>query len=259
MLEYFLLQFITICFEKEYKTVDFISIDKEDFNNYKGINLNAKFFFVGSQSLRKIFEKNLTLGKILIPFSSFFLYILITICFARKKSSDYDDIIFFKGIHGILFINSIISFIFSFLCLFQYKSKIIIYSLIPILLSKFYFFTFNFYCVSISNEQKGYELFMSGSTLISLYLIIWNLILKYSILNTIKNDRILYIIQILLSFIIVLYFVIFKFCGIKFKICSDEPCRYFDSCNFCDNCCLNEDFDENEGSLQSVDKNYSNI
>ena len=183
----------------------------------------------------------------------------------KKKTSDYDDINFFKGIHGILFINSIISFIFSFLCLFHYKSKIITYFLIPILLTKFYFFAFNFYCVSISNEQKGYELIMSGSTLISLYLIIWNLILKYSILNTIKNDTILYIIQIFFSFFIVLYFVIFKFCSIKFKICSDEPCRYCDSCNlsdFCYKCCLNEVLDENDGSLQPIlvsDKNYSNI
>ena len=84
-----------------------------------------------------------------------------------------------EGIHGILFINSLLSLIFSFLCLFEYRAKIIIYFFIPILLTKFYFFTFNFYCVSISNEQKGYELIISDSTLISLYLMIWNLILKY--------------------------------------------------------------------------------
>jgi hypothetical protein len=267
MLEYFLLQFVTIGFEKEYKTLDFISIDKEDFNNYKGINLNI-FSFKNEQSLQKIFMKNLSLQKMIIPSSSFILYIYITIfynrCFKRKKINKKEknpfiliSLSLLEGIHGILFINSLISLIFSFLCLFEFRKKIIKYFLIPILLTKFYFFTFNFYCVSISNEQKGYELVMSGSTLISLYLMIWNLLLKYLILNNIKNDKILYIIQLVFSFFIFLYFILFKCCGLKCDFCFDEPCELCDSCNPCDKG-LNESV-ESLKPIESSDINYSNI
>ena len=266
MLEYFLLQFTTIGFEKDYKTLDFISIDKEDINSYRPINFK-KISFFNDPSLVKIFRKNLTTAKIFMPTFGFILYICITMCYSRcfkKKRIIRNKNIFgilstllLEGIHGILFVNSLISLIFSFLCLFEYKAKIIIYFLIPILLTKFYFFTFNFYCVNISNEQKGYELIMSGSTLISLYLVIWNLILKYLILNNIKNDMILYIIQLVVSFFIFIYFILFQCCCIKCDFCVDEPCLFCDSCDPCD-----EDLSENVESLkpiESSDINYSII
>ena len=270
MLEYFLLQFTTIGFEKDYKILVFISLDKEDINNYKGINLNIKFFFKGIMSdknLMNILLKNITFGKIFIPILSFLLYIFITVFYSQcckskeiienENVNDFLSQSLLEGIHGILFINSFISLIFSFLCLFEYKTKIIIYFLIPILLTKFYFFTFNFYCVNISNEQKGYELIMSGSTLISLYLLIWNLILKKLILNKIKNDMILYIIQLVFSFFILLYFILFQCCGLKCDFCFDEPCKFCDSCYPCDKG-LNENI-ESLKPIESSDINYSKI
>ena len=56
MLEYFLLQFTTIGFEKEYKNLNFISIDKEDIKNYKGIILK-NFFSCLTNILIKYWKK----------------------------------------------------------------------------------------------------------------------------------------------------------------------------------------------------------
>ena len=203
MFEYFLLQFLTIGFEKEYKSIEFISISDEDIKNYKVMDINLKYFLKSNKSLTKIILKNITLGKVIVPTISFILYyspILFQRCkkkrFKKKNKIinkiENKSILLLEGIHGILCINSIISAIFSFLSLLGYKEKLLSYFLIPILLTKFYFFTFNYYCVSISQEQKGYELLMSGSTLISFYLIIWNTILKYTILKFIKNENTFY-------------------------------------------------------------------
>lgn len=143
------------------------------------------------------------------------------------------SIMILSGIHSILLINSIISFSFSIFYITKNESKIESYIIIPVLLSKFYFFTFNYICTTISEEKKGYEFLMSPSTLISIYLLIWNFILDKLILNNIANDYILFIIQIIVCAIIIIcflfYFLIncfyskYSFCLKRYNDCYKDP------------------------------------
>ena len=148
---------------------------------------------------------------------------------------------------------------------------------IPIIMNKFYYFSFTFYCVKSSNKEK--QDLISGSFIISFYLFIWTILFKYIIINFIP-DTILIIIQIVFSSIICtiilihiiiknccfkgmfwrtffyLFFFIFACGGIWFfgceccicpKCCT--CCKYFatkedfDKCCNCgryDNCCVHE-------------------
>ena len=75
------------------------------------------------------------------------------------------------------------------------KNNYYIYS--PILLNKFYYFTINYYCISISADNKNFEL-ISASLLISMYLTIQNLIISF-IRDYVPIDNSLYLIQFILS------------------------------------------------------------
>ena len=80
------------------------------------------------------------------------------------------------------------------------------YIFIPILMNKFYYFTLNYYCLYTSEETKKFEI-ISGSSLISFYILIWNvamLILKSIIPDEKVDDdynyfNILYIIQLIFA------------------------------------------------------------
>ena len=119
-----------------------------------------------------------------------------------------------NGTYGIAIFNGVYSLIFSAFYLSEMSSDFkhlvfedninIIY--IPILMNKFYYFTLNYYCTYTSENYKGFEL-ISTSTLISVFIQIWNLIIsliKSSIPekeNDDNNDyyKILYIIQIVFA------------------------------------------------------------
>ena len=108
---------------------------------------------------------------------------------------------------------------------------------VPILMNKFYYFTLNFYCTSTSEDNKKFD-FISSSTLISLYMAIWDIILfliKLIISTFIENKlfNIFYIIQIIFDGIpslIVAFFIVF---GILRSsqcwefICCDFDCYFF--------------------------------
>ena len=125
------------------------------------------------------------------------------------------------GVHAILFFNGVFSFIFSVLYL-SFKLEYIFEDnvnviFIPILINKFYLLTFNYYCAYISEETKNDEL-ISNSTLISLYMGIWDLIIYIikAIFSGNENLRNIFIFQIIFSsipsLIAGLYIFILGFC-----------------------------------------------
>ena len=63
-------------------------------------------------------------------------------------------------------------------------------------MNKFFFFTLKYYCLSYSEDQQGFEL-ISSSTLISIYLVIWDLF--YSNIRDYLPISVLFIIQLIPS------------------------------------------------------------
>ena len=198
MIEYFVVQLITIGFEKQYE-------------KYKNLTIHRRSF-------------------IIIFVSTFILFFYLTLSFAkylRENFSKYTDednskkgkkeIIsqisndILNGTHGIFVFNGVFSLIFSSFYLASISNEVksfffednLNYIFIPILMNKFYYFTLNYYCLYTSEETKKFEI-ISGSSLISFYILIWNvamLILK-SIIPDEKVDydynyfNIFYIIQL---------------------------------------------------------------
>ena len=88
-------------------------------------------------------------------------------------------------------------------------------------MNKFYFFTLHYYCIYTSEKYQKFEI-ISNSSLISIYISIWNIILaliKTSIPENINSnqfncDKILYIIQIIFSSIPALGVAIFIVVGL---------------------------------------------
>ena len=240
MAEYFLLQLTTIAFELQYE-------------KYKGLHVHIKTY-------SSVF------------FLTFILFFYFTISLSRFiKVLDYDDdeinedddektkirkaknkeLIsklsneILDGTHGILLFNGVFSLLFSILYFSHMRSDYKTYIFedniniifVPILMNKFYYFTLNFYCTSTSEDNKKFD-FISSSTLISLYMAIWDIILfliKLIISTFIENKlfNIFYIIQIIFDGIpslIVAFFIVF---GILRSsqcwefICCDFDCYFF--------------------------------
>ena len=265
MIEYFFLELTVIAIEKSYE-----NNQKENLRNFTIIFISTFIFFF----------------YLTISFSKFLKYCKFLGCgiLERKKKAEEkeiktgkykkkNDIIsklsneILDGTHGILIFNCIFSLVFS---AFYFKDKYkklffndTNYILIPILMNKFYYFTLIFYCLDVSEEKKGFEL-ISGSTIISIYMNIWNLIINI-IKNYISNLDILYVLQIIFisipSLIIALLFLflgvcnalchchlltflwcvisfIFCFGGLWIKVNQDwsQEYNFKECCDFCD-CC----------------------
>ena len=245
MLEYFVLQLTTIGFEKQYE-------------QYKNENVHRKSWiavFIGTFILFFYFTLSFTrivLGK--------------DICKDDKENEDEKEnedkkirskeVItslsneILKGTHGILLFNGVFSLILSSFYLssmseeikqFLFKDNINVIFM-PCLMNKFYYFTLNYYCIYTAEKFNKFEI-ISGSSLISIYIAIWNLVL--TLIKTIipeetpENDdynynNILYIIQIIFSSIPSLCVVIFILAGLCVSTglwsfldydCSCEECR----------------------------------
>ena len=130
--------------------------------------------------------------------SSFIFYLFITLFVGRYFNNKIDkgdnqtnikkisnEIM--NGLEAIIFVNGVYSFILTLLLFINWDKyyQLIFeekyYTYITILMNKYYYFSFIYYCISISEDKKGFEL-ISGATLISIYLLIWNFIfnlLKY--------------------------------------------------------------------------------
>ena len=237
MLEYFYLQFLTIAFE--YQNNQFLG---DDSFSKKNIEKEKELYIIDLDDLNSF-------GIFIV---TFFLFFYSTLSFNtisslinnknEKKSLNVIKQIsegILAGAHGILIFNSLFSLIVS--ALYLSKKYDLIFEKqhlisVPILMNKFYYFTLIFFCVSFSDEKKKFEV-ISGSTLISIYLSIWDLII--SLIRDHSSLKALYIVQTVFSSLPSLAFLIFLLtiifyglfaCGETFK---DRFELYFCLFSFC--------------------------
>ena len=266
MIEYFILQLMTLGFEKQY--LDFGNLEKSySYSNITNESNFSEFFefpFFSNQTKNdtKIDEDtyNILNIKDLYTFLTFigtFIYFFyFTLSFEGifngfKEKKEYKNKLvktmqisngILDGIHGILIFEGFFALIFSSIYLSNDENQIfkgIYLFLIPVLMNKFYNFTLIFYNISYSEQKKKYEL-ISGSTLTSIYLTILELIT--SSIRESSDLKSLYITQIVLASILPCFLVFFYVCviciacicrPIKLSICLFTLCCI---CNFI--CCF---------------------
>ena len=190
LIEYFIIQLTTIAFEKIYNSED----NEEENNNSKDskdLGIFSGFYIL---SLLLFFYLTISFGQIFSVLSG------------KEKLKEAIQIISNKilnGTYGILIFNGFYSFIFSLICLTKDINNYYInyYILIPILMNKFYYFTFAYHCAVYTDVEGGIDL-ISSSTLLSIYLSIWGLFFDF--LMDKFSINILLSIQIIFSLIIVL-------------------------------------------------------
>ena len=103
---------------------------------------------------------------------TFIVFIIFSSVYGGSKKKQKEDNIeiygyiqtfsILNGIHIMLFINSIVSLIFSILYL-KGITDFDDYIIIPILITQFFYFSLNFYCLCISEQQNDNEFILSGS------------------------------------------------------------------------------------------------
>ena len=243
MILYFFLNLITIGSEKE-------------FSDYKDIEYRNKLVSV----------------QIYIFLISFFttilIYIFFSTCIKKQQKKIQNEKVnsgiisrFMKNSNFILveeyylfFYTSSLSFFSAIIHLedkgnkdeiesYIYKRMIIYYT---ILMKRYFFFSLNYYCTSISESKRGNEMLLSQSTLITIYLFINNIIISFiqRILfdNNENNYDNLYRIQLFFSiiFVIIFYFLIIN--NIIFFLCKKFKLYYcVEGICLCHCCCCNED------------------
>ena len=236
MFEYFLLRIVTIGFEKKYyeiKDNENYSYDDNVINNTLNINVFKQMNETNNtdsfNNINEIFTND-DLYSFISFIGTFFLFIYFTFSYngyismiagESKYDDENDDKIkkwskgILEGTHGILLINSLFSLICSSLYLSNEENSLFQndnFVFIPILMNKFYHFLLVYFCISYSEENKKLEL-ITGSTLISLYLSLWDLILY--LLREYISLKSLFITQIVLSSLpcLLVAFFFFHFLG----------------------------------------------
>ena len=233
MVEYFVLQLLFIAFEKQYFSFSAKNESTLPSNNNTNPNnslnfLENYFFSYNSNETNNDTETNDNksnfiriddLYTFLVFVLTFFLFFYFTLTFNTivHFNDDLEETIFgiknkdptlginklsngiLDGTHGILIFDALFAFIFS--AIYLYNSEHYIFTknnffMVPILMNKFYYFTLIYYCISYSEKKKQFEL-ISGSTLISIYLFIWETIA--SLIRDYIPLYPLYIIQFILS------------------------------------------------------------
>ena len=251
MLEYFYLQFLSIAFEyQNNKILGDDSFSKINFEKEK------ELYLFGFDDL-KFFS---------IFIVTFFLFFYATLSFNTisnlikstdededeekdiKKDEKEDQYVnaikqisegILAGAHGILVLSGLFSLIVSALYLSNnyknvFESQHLIF--IPILMNKFYHFTLTFFCVSYSDQNKKFDV-ISGSTLISIYLSIWDLII--SLIRDHSSEKALYIVQIIFSslpsLVLLILILLLFFSGIFIRdaLCKDRFEIYCCLFSFC--------------------------
>ena len=240
MLEYFVLQFFTIAFEKQYYDIPITefkpnynetqynqtySIDtglkKEDWFNFINFIVTFFLFFYVTLTTNFIFKitresdsTNKTVKAVQNQFSMI-----------NKLSTGILD-----GTHGLLIFDGVYSFILSVIYLANNDASIFQYHYFifsPILMNKFYYFTLIYFCISFSESKKKFEL-ISGSTLISIYLLIWSFII--SLIRDSSSLKKLYITQIVFASIPSLFVAISIISFIVGILCMFYKFECLDGC-----------------------------
>ena len=256
LIEYFVLQLSTIAFDKEYQI-----IKKENLYDYKS---NLEFFEVFIVCFLYFICLSYLIGNNIKNIKRKYKMEMkmkekqpIKLSLFQKIFINSNETLF--AIHIIFLTNSILASIVSPFKLLgkidkiipptQFKSEIYF----CILLNSFFFFNLNYYIMNLAANKKGIEL-ISVSALISVYITFFNRILSF-VNSKIESINILYIIQIIFSFIpslflVGLYLLLILecckclFCRIIFNGCTNceinecGPCSCFEGMCFCDwPCC----------------------
>ena len=187
LLNFFLLQLITVAFQKIYN-------ENNEEQNYEYILKNKALFaftFVGSF----LFYLYLTYS---------FGDLLNTFLDKGIKGTAYEEMSskILTGTFGIIIFSSIYSLIVSFLCFSKDIRNNNFYFVIPFLMNKFYSFTFAYHCTVFTDVGDDNIDLISSSSLIAIYLSIWDFLIDK--LSEYTPINILLIIQIIFSFVIVL-------------------------------------------------------
>ena len=246
MIEYFVLQLLFIAFEKQYLSFsekkEWVPTSNNDTNPNNSLNFLENYFFsFNSNETNNDTDTKENNGNsiriddvytFLIFVITFFLFFYFTLTFNtiihfsdKSMANIFGEKIevpvlgidklsngILDGTHGILIFDGLFAIIFSSIYLYNSEHEIfskINFFMVPILMNKFYYFTLTYYCISYSEKKKQFEL-ISGSTLISIYLFIWETI--DSLIRDYISLHSLYIIQIILSILpcFVLLFMILR-------------------------------------------------
>ena len=193
LLEFFLIQLNTIVFD--------IKVDENNEEGYiEFINSNIWKFILSLVVVAIIF--------FIFTFSFGLLRICLNNIISKKpkkccsiKCEEISNIIL-NGTFGIVIVNSFYS-LFAFYFLFKgWENNFLFY--IPILMNKFYFFVFNNHCTVYTDNDDNIDYF-SSATLLSIYLFIWEQIIK--LMKKLPIKFLLYF-QILISIIIISIFIL---------------------------------------------------
>ena len=255
VLEYCILGLLIISFQKQF--IDFrVEVPENDVTINDGLTI----------------EEGLKIWKdwkvLIIIFLSLLIFFLLTRQMSilqsdesgeKKEQKDYFKTqSFFNGIHILLLINSLISLFFSIIYYWGIKD-FGDYILIPILMYQYFGFSFNYYCICVTEQENTQEFFLSGEVLVSIYLYIWDNI--YSLIQRfIENEDYIFFFQGVLSIVIIIFFSIYLvFSKYKYDICYNcvniNLCGFLQACGpcciyntycvngeqICDCCCCDED------------------
>ena len=237
VLEYFILGLLIISFQKQF--IGFrVDVPKNDISIFDEDGLTIE------EGL-KIWKDWKVLIIIILSLLIFFLLTrqmsIIQSEESKEKKGQKDFLksqSFFNGIHILLLINSLISLFFSILYFFGIK-EYGDYIIIPILMYQYFGFSFNYYCICVTEQENTQEFILSGEVLVSIYLYIWDII--YSLIQRfIENEEYIYFFQGVLSIVIIIFFSIYLVCSkYKYDICYN--CVNLNLCGFlqaCGPCCI---------------------
>ena len=241
VLEYLLLGLLIITFQQKF--VDFkVSL-------LSNIKLDKDFSF------ENIFKILYDFKILIIILMTLIIFFLLTREASRKSLSSKDaesendneenkvvnflqSFSIFKGIHILVLINSIISLIYSVLYFIGIQD-FGDYIIIPILMYKYFYFSFNYYCIAITDQENNHELILSGGILLTIYIKIWDF--SYALIQTyIINERYLYLFQGILSIVIILFFIFYLvYSRFKYSICYNcVNINFCGCCQVCGPCCI---------------------
>ena len=206
LVEYFLIQLSTVAFE----TI-FDENNEEGYNEFNDFKSILQFIFIFAFSLFLFFYLTISFSRILIYLSE------------DRNQKNPQNVInkieaytgklsnkILNGTYGLIIFNGFYSFIVSLICLSK-DVKNNYYFYIPILMNKFYFFTFAHHCTVYTDIEDEID-FFSCATLLSIYLQIWDFCID---LLKICPINVLLIIQIIFSSLIILltlYFLSLLMC-----------------------------------------------
>ena len=269
IIEYFFIQLLFIAFEKQYFSFSVknepVYPSNNNTNPNNSLNFLEDYFFSFNYNEKNndtepIENNSNSIGiddlyTFLIFVVTFFLFFYFTLTFntiihfmdateekhsANKKKRpalgiNKLSIAILEGTHGILVFDGLFAIIFSLLYLYNSEHYIFTknnFFMVPILMNKFYYFTLTYYCLSYSEKKKKFEL-LSGSTLISIYLFIWETIA--SLIRDYIPLYQLYIIQFILSILpcfVILFRILRKLIGSFIEPAFDCNMKFSFFCTF---------------------------